>query len=138
MFDFRVNEARDLNQSLLEEISKNKRLKINKQHFFFICSNEEEVIGFHQPFISCRNLENYRWNDYVDLENIKEQIFLAYHWKDKDVENSNILIKSKYEKNNWRTILKYTIIALILGLLLELMSNWLYDFLKEVLIIKCK
>jgi hypothetical protein len=138
MIDFRVNEIRDLDQSLLEEISKNRKLKISKQHFFFICSNDEEVIGSHQPFISCRNLENYRWNDYVGIPDIKKQIYLAYHWKDKDIENSNILIKSKYEKNNWKTILKYTFIALLIGLFLELSGNWLYDILKGVLTINCK
>ena len=130
MIDFRVNEIRDLDQSLLEEIQKNKKLKIGKQHFFFICSNEEEVIGSHQPHISCRNLENYRWNDYVGLADIKDQIFLAYHWKDKEIENSNILIKTKYEKNNWRTITKYILLALLIGMSLELLGNWVYDLTK--------
>lgn len=130
MIDFRVNEIRDLDQSLLEEIQKNKKLKIGKQHFFFICSNEEEVIGSHQPHISCRNLENYRWNDYVGLADIKKQIFLAYHWKDKEIENSNILIKTKYEKNNWRTITKYILLALLIGMSLELLGNWVYDLTK--------
>ena len=130
MIDFRVNEIRDLDQSLLEEIQKNKKLKIGKQHFFFICSNEEEVIGSHQPHISCRNLENYRWNDYVGLADIKDQIFLAYHWKDKEIENSNILIKTKYEKNNWHTITKYILLALLIGMSLELLGNWVYDLTK--------
>lgn len=130
MIDFRVNEIRDLDQSLLEEIQKNKKLKIGKQHFFFICSNEEEVIGSHQPHISCRNLENYRWNDYVGLADIKDQIFLAYHWKDKEIENSNILIKTKYEKNNWRTITKYILLAFLIGMSLELLGNWVYDLTK--------
>lgn len=131
MIDFRVNEIRDLDQSLLEEINKNKFFKISKQHFFFICSNDEEVIGSHQPYISCRNLENYRWNDYVDIPKIKNEIFLAYHWKDKDIESSNILIKSKYEKNNWKTIIKYASLALVIGLTLELLGNWIYDILKK-------
>lgn len=67
MIDFRVNEIRDLNQTLLELIKKETIFKIIKQHFFFICSNEEEVIGNHLPYLSCRNLENYRWNEYVGL-----------------------------------------------------------------------
>lgn len=130
MIDFRVNEARDLNQDLLEIIKAENILRIRKLHFFFICSNEEEVIGQHQPYLSCRNLENYRWKSYVDLPNNEDKIYLAYHWRDRNVEDSNVLIKTKYEKNNWRTILKYSVIAFIIAVLIELFSNWLYDLLK--------
>lgn len=130
MIDFRVNEIRDLNQDLLEKIRTENILKIKKQHFFFICSNEEEVIGHHQPFISCRNLENYRWNDYVGVANLTNKNYLAYHWKDTDKENSSILIKTKYEKSNWRTIVRYSILALIIAVFIELFSNWLYDIIK--------
>lgn len=98
MIDFRVNEIRDLNQDLLETIRGEGFLKIRKQHFFFICSNEEEVIGNHQPFISCRNLENYRWNNYVDLPNKENNVFLAYHWKENEKESVSTLIKTKLKK----------------------------------------
>lgn len=137
MIDFRVNEIRDLNQDLLETIRGEVFLKIRKQHFFFICSNEEEVIGNHQPFISCRNLENYRWNNYVDLPNKENNVFLAYHWKENDKESVSTLIKTKYEKNNWRTIGKYFLIGFIIAVLIELFSNWLYDVLKGILTFKC-
>ena len=130
MIDFRVNEIRDLNHDLLTKITTEKILKINKQHFFFICSNEEDVIGSHQPFISCRNLENYRWNDYIGEVNLSNGNYLAYHWKDTDKESSSILIKTKYEKNNWKTIGGYSILALIIAVLIELFSNWLYDCVK--------
>lgn len=133
MIDFRVNEIRDLNQDLLERISNEILLKIRKQHFFFICSNEEEVIGNHQPFISCRNLEDYRWNNYVDMsDKNKKNIFLAYHWKENDKENVSTLIKTKYEKNNWKTIGKYFLLAFLIAILVELFSNWLYDLLKSI------
>lgn len=137
MIDFRVNEIRDLNHDLLEQIRGEVLLKINKQHFFFICSNDEEVIGNHQPFISCRNLENYRWNNYVDLPNLEDSVYLAYHWKEKDKESVSTLIKTKYEKNNWKTIGKFLFYGFIFAVLIELFSNWLYDILKGVLTFKC-
>lgn len=131
MIDFRVNEVRDLNHDLLERISGEVLPKINKQHFFFICSSEEDVIGNHQPFLSCRNLENYRWGEYVDLPNSDKKTFLAYHWKEKDRDSVSTLIKTKYEKNNWKTILKYSIIGFIIAVGIELFSNWFYDWLKS-------
>lgn len=130
MIDFRVNEIRDLNQDLLEKIKEEAIFKIKKMHFFFICSNEEEVIGNHQPYLSCRNLENYRWNDYVGLKKFENQIYLAYHWKNAEKDNVSILIKTKYEKNNVKTISKYAFFGLIIAVAIELLSNWLYDCIK--------
>lgn len=137
MIDFRVNEIRDLNHDLLEQIKLEKLLKIQKQHFFFICSKDEELIGNHQPFLSCRNLENYKWDQYVDIPKVNNQVYLAYHWKETNVESVSTLIKTKYEKNNWKTIAKYAIFAFIIAVLIELFSNWIYDVLKGALTIKC-
>lgn len=136
MIDFRVNEIRDLNHDLLEQIKLKKLLKIQKQHFFFICSKDEELIGNHQPFLSCRNLENYKWDDYVGNKKINNQTYLAYHWKEKEVESVSTLIKTKYEKNNWKTIAKYTIFAFIFAVVVNLVSSWLYEILKVVLKVK--
>lgn len=138
MIDFRVNEIRDLNHDLIEEIEKEILFKIKKQHFFFICSSDEEVIGNHQPFISCRNLENYRWDKYVDLSGgNRGSVYLAYHWKDNNRESVSTLIKTKYEKNNWKTIAKYFAIASIVAVLIGLLSNWLYEIVKGILTFKC-
>ncbi|SEB05979.1 hypothetical protein SAMN05443667_11826 [Flavobacterium gillisiae] len=132
MIDFRVNEIRDLNHDLLEQINVERLLKIQKQHFFFICSKDEELIGNHQPFLSCRNLENYKWDDYVGNKKIDNQTYLAYHWKEKEVESVSTLIKTKYEKNNWKTIAKYTIFAVIFAVVVNLVSNWLYEVIKGI------
>jgi hypothetical protein len=131
MVDFRVNEARDLNQSLLEEINKERKLKIKKAHFFFICSYNEDVLGSHQPYSSCRNLENYRWIDYVGVENLRNQIFLAYQWKQDENRNDlNILIKTKFEKSSWKTILLYLAVLLVLTVVFNLISNWIFESIK--------
>ena len=132
MIDFRVNEIRDLNHDLLEQIKIEKLLKIHKQHFFFICSKDEDLIGNHQPFLSCRNLENYKWDQYVDIPKVNNQVYLAYHWKETNIESVSTLIKTKYEKNNWKTIIKYAIFAFIIAVSIELFGNWLYDILKNV------
>jgi hypothetical protein len=130
MIDFRVNEIRDLNHDLLEQIKAERILSIRKQHFFFICSKDEELIGNHQPFLSCRNLENYKWDDYVGNKKINNQTYLAYHWKVENTESVSTLIKTKYEKNNWLTIAKYTFFAFIFAVAVNLISSWLYQLIK--------
>jgi len=135
LIDFRVNETRDLDLDLLECIKNEKALRIKKAHFFFICSSNEDVLGSHKPYVSCRNLENYRWLNYVGQEKLNpKQIFLAYHWtQGGNVEESKpdfgILIKSKFESNNWRTILVYILGLAVLAILFNIVSqsiiNWI-------------
>ncbi|WPV00576.1 hypothetical protein SNE26_02200 [Mucilaginibacter sp. cycad4] len=135
LIDFRVNEARDLDLDLLERIDREKALKIKKAHFFFICSSNEDVLGSHKPYVSCRNLENYRWIGYVDDDKLNpNQIFLAYHWtqggKPGDAKQDfSVLIKSKFESNNWRTIAVYILGLAVLAILFNIVSqqiiNWI-------------
>lgn len=131
LIDFRVNEARDLDFSLLEEINSHVFFRIKKVHFFFICSSSEDVISSHQPFISCRNLENYRWGRYVGNYSLsKNDTILAYHWRDENKHDFNVMVKTKFEKNNWLTILLYVLILFILTLIFNLVSAKVYDLIK--------
>ena len=133
--DFRVNDFRDLNYSLIEQMGKGINLKFNKVHFFFVCSSTEEIIGSHIPCINSRNLEQNKWQKYLpDNIRSKDKNMLAYHWKDekkgeKSVQNFNVLIKAKYEENNWKTIVYYLLILFILTLIFNFVSSYLYDLL---------
>lgn len=123
--DFRVNDARDLDKSLLEEIARHKQLRISKGHFFYMVSSNEEVLNYHTPFVSCRKLETDKWNGYVEDHSLSQtESILAYHWKETNVPHFNILIKSKYESNNWMTILCYLTGLCVMSLLFGLL-NWL-------------
>jgi len=136
LIDFRVNEMRDLDSSLLESIEKEKLLRIKKAHFFFICSSNEDVVGSHKPYVSCRNLENYRWINYVGQDHLdSKEIFLAYHWTQGDGMSNKpdfgILIKSKFESNNWQTILVYIIGLAVLAILFNIVSGSLINLISR-------
>lgn len=130
--DFRVNEVRDLDKSLLEEISQECQLKISKGHFFYMISSNEEVINYHIPFISCRNLEKNKWNKYVGDHSLSDdETILAYHWKVEDVSDFDVLIKSKFESNNWSTIGIYLLVLFLFTIFLNLTSSYLFELLKR-------
>lgn len=125
--DFRVNEVRDLDTNLLAQIQKENQLKISKAHFFFICSSEEEIVGSHLPYLNCRNLEYSRWAPYIDLPDLKKSANnLAYHWKWQDKKDLSLLIKSKYEQNNWKTITIYLVLFILIGIVINLLSNYIW------------
>ena len=130
LIDFRVNDFRDLNYSLIEKINKEIILKFNKVHFFFVCSSTEDIISSHIPCINSRNLEQNKWQKYLNDEiQSKDDNMLAYHWKGKEIQNFNVLLKSKYEQNDWKTIIKYLLILFILTLLFNIASSYIYDFI---------
>jgi hypothetical protein len=128
--DFRVNDLRDLNYSLIEQIKRGVILTFNKVHFFFVCSSTEDLIGSHIPCINSRNLEQNKWQKYLN-DNVQsiDNNMIAYHWKETGVSNFNVLLKSKYEKNDWKTILIYLLILFILTLLFNFTSSYLYEII---------
>lgn len=132
IIDFRINEARELSNELLEHIDMEGGIYFfSKIHFFFICSSREEFLFSHVPFISARQLEKDRWKDYIGLDNIKDEAILAYHWKvkqdDKPINDFNALVQTKYENNTKRTIVKYIVILMILTIIFNLLSNVIYN-----------
>lgn len=130
--DFRVNEVRDLNPSLLEQMNQEKQLKISKGHFFYMISSNEDVINYHTPFLSCRHLEKDKWDKYVGNNSIKNnERILAYHWKVKNKTDFNVLIKSKFESNNWLTIAIYILVLFILTFIFNTISTIVYESLKK-------
>lgn len=132
--DFRVNDARDLNKSLLELIAKQKQLNIEKGHFFYMVSSSEDVLNYHAPFLSCRNLEKDKWDSYVGSHSIKkDDTILAYHWKEKGVTHFNILIKSKFESNNWKTIAIYLLFLGLISIIFNLLSSFIFESIKYFL-----
>lgn len=161
LFDIRVNEVRDINNSLLEEISEANfgLCKFDKVHLFYICSSKDEYIFSHIPFESARLLENKKWENYINLVGIEKVPILAYHFKEKSkvkevqidqniikylfkikatekkeflINDFNTLIQTKYDKNNKITIIIYLIILLIITIIFNLLSNYLWEILCSV------
>ncbi len=131
--DFRVNDVRDLNNSLLEEMNKEKIPQISKGHFFYMISSNEEVINYQIPFINCRILEKQKWLKYIGENSLKQdEEVLAYHWKISN-NNFNIFVKTKFENNNWKTILWYLFVLLLLTILFDRISDYINHSLDNAL-----
>jgi len=126
--DFRINEIREINNELLDKIYPIGNLfKFKKIHFFFMCCSREEYIFSHNPFISARQLEWKRWEEYVNKKNISNEDILAYHWKAKDENDYNALVQTKFEINHYITIGKYLLYLLIITIIFNFASNILYN-----------
>jgi hypothetical protein len=147
IFDFRINATRHLPNKLLEIINQARLFSITKIHFFYICSYRENYILSHRPFFGARRLEDDIWNSYISatfktLGQSKKETLLAYHWKEKSdesrkIEDFNVLMKTSFRHNNWKTIIVYIIFLLLFSISANLISNYFSSRIMSSTEIKC-
>jgi hypothetical protein len=133
MIDFRVNEARDLNKDLLEEMRRQSSFALSKVHFFFVCSYGEDIVGAHEHYAKCRNLENYRWKSYVGNDKLNHQIYLAYQWTKEHRDDFGVLIRTKFERNNRRVLATYFGVLLLITVIFSVISSYAFEFIPNSL-----
>lgn len=115
--DFRLNEARNLPQSV-SRCMRNEGI-IKKIHFFLIRDGREEFKLSHTNYKRCRILENDLWGQYLGIseEKLKEQM-LIYHWTTKDgneIDHFSAFAKFSSKPVRWPQIIAVIIVALLIG-----------------------
>lgn len=134
--DFRINEIRSLDKSLVEKMDSDGGLPfIGKIHFILLRNAKDDYIFSHKPITSCRELEKEIWKTYLELNNRKyhKDKILAYHWKEESKNDPKSdpafrsLIKMKFEKNNCKTMAKYLLIIAVLSVSFNLLSSFIYN-----------
>ena len=129
VIDFRINERRNLDKSILERIDSCVLPKINKINFFLLRNEKDDYVLSHKPSDNCRGLEKGLWRIYLG-DNYMQDDILAYHWKEKDTDSFRLLIKMKFEKNNVETIVKYILVIAGLSILFNVSASGIYDGIK--------
>ena len=125
VLDFKINEKRNIDKSITArmELQKEILVKFEQVHFLVMEPSSYDMISYTQNQMTCRELENNLWNEYldVDLEN-KYGHILAYHWKEKAKEDKGIsdfscFAKINYQKMQMQTVLAYVLVILGLGVI---------------------
>ena len=82
MFDFRINDDREIDRKINEELASRSffPFRISKVHFLFMCDTRNSVTTSSFPYIT-RFLETEKWGSYIDTS--IPVCMLAHHWKDK-------------------------------------------------------
>lgn len=127
--DFRLNDWRSLSDpSLIEHIQDYKinEYCLSKANFFVMALGQLDIISRTKK--SERKLENNIWNEYIDIDN--KNVIIAHQWqvkkefKEKNGEmeikypsSFNAYFKLKKQWINFKTIIGYLIIILIINLL---------------------
>lgn len=121
MSHLKVNELREMDHSDIQELlSKNSFVSLEKFHFYFIGSSEDESVSGSTPYHSCALLEPSIWKNYIDNLNPFGKKCISYHWQSYNVEKHNVFFKTVYSYRNWKKMTKYAFIVVVLSLLASL------------------
>jgi len=127
LVDFRINEKRNLNYSLLERIHSEGEVSFNKTHLFLMREASDDYVYSHKPPNDSRQLEVDLWKGYIGGDYSFDKM-IAYHWKETDTHHSfSAFVKFRYIRCNPLTIATFIVIIIILGFLSGLAANYLFS-----------
>jgi hypothetical protein len=126
LVDFRLNEKRNLNSSLLEKMRLEGEVSFTKTHLFLMREASDDYVYSHKPPNGSRQLERDLWKGYIGGDYSFDNI-IAYHWKETNTHNSfSAFVKFRFIRCNPLTIATFIIIIIILGILAGLAANYLF------------
>lgn len=135
VIDFRINEKRDIPPLVRSEvvIQRQEWVKFKKVHFLVMEPSSFEVISFAEETITCRELEEHSWDDYLgtSIESEAGRV-LAYHWKTREEsENFSCLVKVNYSKTTKSKVIFYiSLIVFGSGLWCSFAASYGYEVIK--------
>lgn len=154
MFDFRINDRREINRKIDEQLRNEgySPFRMKKVHFFLMCDNRNNIQKASMNYGS-RFLETEKWRMYINKP--IPQSLIAYHWKDQPAKElfidseKKISVKEDIELNkyirwerknfsnfrlffmltfphraNWQIVF-YMLLALVLGSIGSIISSLL-------------
>ena len=139
MIDFRFNNIRSLNNTLIERYSsgKNKKVAIRAVHFLLITKAYVEVSSGN--FKSIRKIEPKVWEEYVNYNNTDDLV--AYHYATKGeknsgneqskeyIDSSELFLKFRVEKS---FIPIYVTLTLLIGIVGSIIATIISTILSKL------
>lgn len=129
--NFRFNDVRTLDRSLIENMDNEGKFNIEKLHFLLLTKADTDIASM--SYSSERELEKGIWDKYVGFK-LKKNI-VAYHWKfykpNEVISDVILFVKMKCNKCNWLTIISYILVLAILSIAFNLFSSCIYERLGQ-------
>ena len=127
LVDFRLNEKRNLNSSLLERMRLEGEVSFSKTHLFLMREASDDYVYSHKPPNNSRQLEVDLWKEYIGEDYSFDRI-IAYNWKETAIHNSfSAFVKFRFIRCNPSTIVTFIVIIIILGTLSGLAANYFFS-----------
>lgn len=142
VIDFRINEVRNTPESINCFLT--EKVPLNAVHFFIIREVESEYVMSDKGYSRCRFLEGDLWKKYLQTKHLKPiqnvPKMLIFHWKEiakpinpdsvsstpKRLNNFSAFAKFRYPRYSLFIILRSIVIALILSVFANKLSDWFF------------
>jgi len=126
LVDLRINEIRNLDKSLLEEIYRKSEIRLEKTDLFIMREFKYDYISSHKNLYRSRLLEPDIWNLYVK-DDCECQNIVAYQWQYSGVTRFNAFVKYRFVTSNALTIIRFILIIILIGIVGGLIGNLVYN-----------
>lgn len=116
ILDFKINEKRNIDNVFQTRmiVEDKKMAEFSKVHFLVMEPSSYELSSFSNYDMSCRELEEGMWDDYLDTKiDFSKGHVLAYHWKASAKSEETLKDFSCFAKINYSTARIGTIISYI-------------------------
>lgn len=125
IINFHVNSIRELNSDDFQMLKTSASfLQVNKFHFFFVGSPQDEVVSIGSQKIECGLIDISKWEKYLKQSHSKKKTCMSYHWKYEQIQNPyHIFCRTIYRASNWCKIIEYILIVLVLGIFASYIAN---------------
>lgn len=130
LMDMRINQSRSLPKSLLEKIDgAGGYLSIKALRFLLL--TKDTTVVHSDEHSSVRRLEKGVWSTYIPKgagEDSHRKDVIAYHWRHKanakvSLGEWDVFIILKFVKRNVKNILLYLVLAVFLGVAINMLTN---------------
>ena len=116
LIDFRVNEKRNLDRTLLEDMRNSGEVHFKRVDYFVMREFKYDYVSSHKEMIRSRRLEEDLWDSYVgdDCECGKT---IAYHWSWDEIPGFNAFVKYRFLTSDIKTKVRFCLFLLAVGLI---------------------
>lgn len=136
LLDFRINEKRNQDSSLIEKITENNRFKIKNINFFVMTSIKDEVISDGINLIYKRQLEmGDFWKPYLEANYEKMSVYKSNNVKKNsqgNIDDFSCFARINYRKSNIFTIIKYLFVLLLITIVFTIISNVVWHYIEPI------
>lgn len=133
LLDFRINEKRNQDPSLIEKITEKRRFKIDNINLFVMTSIKDDIISDGINLIYKRQLEmDHFWKEYLEIDYDKMSVYKCNNVKKNEqgsIDDFSCFAKINYRKSNVFTIIKYLLMLLLTTVIFSVCANIISDII---------
>ncbi len=116
LIDFRINEKRNLDRSLLEEMRNSGEVYFKAVDYFIMREFKYDYVSSHKEMVRSRRLEPDLWDSYVG-DDCECSSTIAYHWTWKNEVGFNAFVKYRFSESDKTNKIRFCIFLLAVGLI---------------------